>query len=559
MTTTIYDVMIRFGIKDKKANKGIRGLQGTADKAYGAMKRLAILTGAGFGMSSLLKHTIGYNRELTQTKAGLATVIDSFQQIGRGNALQRAGTLMAGLRNDAKKSAGTFQDMTDFSKNIAAPILAAGGSMEQLRDLTKGGVVAAHAFGIEAGVAALDIRQALGKGLNKRDPFGSMLLDSVKMTTEAFNKLDKASRMKTLLKAFDTPAIKAAAKEYETSFEGTFSTFKSGLQELGGTVGKELFSNLSKELVKINAWFTSNSDKVAVFASDVASAMLSAFSVAKEVFGFLFEHRDLLMTLAKAMLIGKAGGFLAGPLMGFSKALSGNTGTLNKSTSALGKFVGGLGSLIQAGGVGYAVGTFLDGSLDLSDRASQTGKYDNSPQGIKKTHDDTEKGRLLDRIAQQQENVRVANIKIQQARDTDNARRFGTLGKDEIGSMQATALEKYKSDFLLLQAAQGQLNSLNSAAKAAEEMEKSLGGLFDVQAAYIKDVGRNFVMSGIADGEGTVLSTNKDTPKNKGNRQTINIHMEVASDDPDRFVVGLEDYFERANTSPSQAASALRK
>ncbi|MCP4502954.1 MAG: hypothetical protein GY822_23705, partial [Deltaproteobacteria bacterium] len=174
--TTIYDVMIRFGVADKKARRGIRGLGSASDRAYGAMKRLAVLAGAGMGMHALVKHTVGYNAMLQETRDSLTTVIQGLQKISEGSALQKAGDLMENLRGDAKKSAGTFQEMTEFAKAIAPAVLKAGGSIEDLRDMTKGGAVAAAAFGERADVAARDIKDALRRGVNARDPFASQLL-----------------------------------------------------------------------------------------------------------------------------------------------------------------------------------------------------------------------------------------------------------------------------------------------------------------------------------------------------------------------------------------------
>lgn len=583
--STIYDVRVKYRLDDQ-ASRPMKGIGKRANSLSKSLKRLVAIGVAGFGFKSLVKHTIGFNRELDSTKKSLATVIQLMDKdtSTRAEGLTKSSMLMAQLREDAKQSAGTFQEMTDFAKQIAPPVLAAGASMEELRELTKGSVVAASAFGIRADVAALDIRQALGKGLNKRDPFGSMLLDSIGMTTDAFNQLDKVSRMKTLQKAFDQPAIRAAAKEYQTSFEGTFSTFKSSLQEFGGKVGSKLFAKLTTELIKVNKWFTANSARVDDFASSLADGMVTAFNVAKKIFGFIFEHKDLLMTLAKAMLISKAASFMAGPFLGFGTQLSASEGKLGKFGGALSK----AGVALQAFGAGFAIGTVIDKWTGASDKLStalndhvsgllgipafSSGIHVNTG-GIDMS---TPEGKAL--VAEK----KAAAIRAEGDRRAAKARKAGVEGvrglmsPDRMESIERSKFKNTLREAFALEANAKKIRQTSSIEKIINTQETKR-----VEEARMKVISQGIVkflfdmapdrmfQFGGTEGGFNMLDPNSifdvptastaETKDKKNNVRIGKIVMQIESNDPDRLALGMEGLFSDLAKNGAQASTVLRE
>lgn len=630
----------------KKATRNSNGGRGGGGGL--GLGRAAGLLGSYIGGRELIKHTIGYNRELDTTKKSLATVIQLMDKdtTSRGQGLQKSGMLMQQLRGDAKNSAGTFKEMTDFAKDIAPPVLAAGASMKQLRELTKGSVVAASAFGIRADVAALDIRQALGKGLNKRDPFGSMLLDSIGMTTDAFNELDKASRMTTLQKAFDQPAIKAAAAEYQTSFEGVFSTFKSSLQEFGGKVGSKVFAGLTSELLKANEWIANNGKELDLMAKGFADSMVSAFNMAKNIFGFIVEHKDLLMALAKAFLVTKGIGMMAGPFASLGGAAGTMAAKLGNVTAGLGAFYIGIKSIadsidrrqearietmtdnprLKELGMLVGGGEKRKGIYEVGDaiargqerRAKAVGMKDDISVAISKQFGDTKQQRLAKGrytageklgAAQNGEEMRKLYMKNGKVNLGFTKKAFG-VGDDGIAKYGATGMGGSRgvmSDAHRLAGGAGKFAQLTPGEMAGHMMEANkMAGDGEVRrmATFLTGLERTLAVSSRASTEllratiagemaagdfhrieglgnkikeGAMTQVNaihgmlqnlgmaptkasEADKKDKKNHVKIGkIVMQIESNDPDRFAMGVEGLFSDLAKNGAQASSALRE
>ncbi|MCP4502516.1 MAG: hypothetical protein GY822_21405, partial [Deltaproteobacteria bacterium] len=210
-----------------------------------------------------------------------------------------------------------------------------------------------------------------------------------------------------------------------------------------------------EELRKVNSWFEKNQDRVADFAKELADGMVTAFNAAKKIFGFLFQHRELLMTLAKAMLIAKAGNFMAGPFLAFNKNLGESALALDSNVKGLKGFGAALGPAIQALTAGLALGTVIDKALGLSDSISDTlSGYEKGPRKIENKHGDSLEGKIRNQLDQQKENFRVINNKLAEARKKDKwVAGFGgkRLKEGEMGKAEAKVMEKYKGDFEILE------------------------------------------------------------------------------------------------------------
>lgn len=339
-TTTNYDVKVRYQIDDKTAG-GLDGIKRRSDAAARStsslsrsLKRMAGIAIGAFGIRKALDATIGFNRQLDMTKAKLRTVIQL--NTGRSflNSTKEAGILMKQFREDAKSSAGTFKDMADFGTTIAGPVTLAGGTLKDLREITKGSVVAAAAFGERADLASRDIQQALAGTLGMKDRFARALLQPMGIDLKKFNAATAPQRLKALKAALSQKGIKDAATAYQNSFEGVFSTMKSNLQEFGGKVGKKLFDKLTGGMKNVNLWFKNNEKAVDRFANKLANGMVKAFTMVKDAIKAIVAQKDLLILLAKAALMAK----VAGGIMGLGGGGAGK---------GLGAFVSRLGAATQ--------------------------------------------------------------------------------------------------------------------------------------------------------------------------------------------------------------------
>ena len=115
------------------------------------------------------------------------------------------------------------------------------------------------------------------------------------------------------------------------------STLEDNLQRAFGKIGLPLMQRITKEVERLNAWFEKNPQQVKEIANSIADALVKAFDMAKRIFGFIVRHKELLLTMAKAFLVAKVAGGLAGMI--------GNT------VSSITSFGGAISKLLGKGGI----------------------------------------------------------------------------------------------------------------------------------------------------------------------------------------------------------------
>jgi len=575
--TTTYDVITRYKLDDRASRK-----MDVMSRRFSKLSRNLRLASAGYllgsGVRSLMKHTVGFNRELGKARNSMATVIQMFNEgASRGSAMEMSSKFIERMRKDAKETAGTMMEMVDFAKQISAPLMEAGITMEGLAQFTKKSMVAAAATGVRQDVAANDIRQAIQRGVTVRDPLANMLLNSIKMSRKEFGKLSKQMRAKTLFRALDSKAIKDAEKAYKKSFEGNYSTMISNLQEFGGKVGEKLFAKLTKLFIKFNKWFDKNKNAVNSMADRMGNALLTAFNTVQKVVGFIVEHKELFTLLAKAALVAKTVGVVsdvtmlgAGALNFVRTGMGGMAGRTGSSIvgSAFGaganaKGVEAMGvavtSLVGSAAAGYALGTMFDDLYDISgrlvgtfdaldtaaiqDKLRKQGKIKNvnglTPEGYfnASAHNTTMTMPLI--IAKQKK------IMLDLKSRLEEYGKFGHTYRGKFYSAKGTPayMEKEKalaSATSLLHSMEGILSMANKRLniRYSSEWTKSIEEKWAREhSALFKDV--------------------KDKTDPKNNVNIGKLVIQVDSDDPDRLALGLEDLFSDLLKNGAQATGAL--
>jgi hypothetical protein len=340
--TTIYDIETRYKAKDlasgtvRSMTRDVRGLSGMWDRARGSLRGFTDVWHGGqaiaAGMRGAYDGLIGFNAGLEQSKITMAGMM----RLNLGGTFEshfgRATTMVNEFQQIAKKSVGTTQDFVSMAQQITRPVAAAGLSMADLRDITKGAVIASRAFGIQAEVAALDIEQAMMGMLTKRERFARALLEPMGFTTETFNKMDAQKRAEALKAALTQPAIAEMAAKQEKSFEGVVSTFQDNLQMAIGKVGLPLFEMLTAEIQEWNKWIDANADTIEDMGRTLGNAMAYGFGVVRDAVGFLVEHRKVFFALAKTFLAFQAG--KAG--VGIAKGVGGAVKSVTDFVKSLG-------------------------------------------------------------------------------------------------------------------------------------------------------------------------------------------------------------------------------
>ncbi len=387
--TTIYDISVRYrtegtsGVNGKLAEMGRQ-----ADKTGSAFAGLRSIVAGVFafkGVGMLKDALIGTNAALESTKVGMAAIIGSKLHVSFERAEGAAARLVEDYRQIAKSSPGTANDFIDMNNAISGAVLGSGGNIKQLKSLTTGAVIGAKAFGIRADMAGLDITQALTGKIEMKDRFARMLVEPL-MSVKKFNKLSAEDRMATLNKALNSPVMKAAAEKYGKSWDGVTSTLKDNISIAFQKIGLPLFQRISKEIARWNVWIEKNQATIQALASKFSGALVSGFNAVRGAVSWIIDNRKTLMVVAGAFgalkIATGVGGLIGGGLsklgalqaVGIEAAKSGNA--LTGMASAIGKATMGLNVFAAAFAAGTWLGTKYDvtGTIDPLAEATKTSR-----------------------------------------------------------------------------------------------------------------------------------------------------------------------------------------
>ncbi len=596
MATTTYDINVRYQLEDR-ATKGAKkigsSLQKTSRHAIGlgsTLKNVAALAGAGFGMGIAKKFLIDYNASLQETKLRMTGLM----QLNLGGVWadnqKEANRLIEHFKEDAKASAGTMQDFAEFAGMITGPVLRAGLSMKDLREITQGGVVAAKAFGVEAGMAALDIEQALAGTLSKKDRFARALLEPMGLDTETWNKMAKEQPEKlgeNLVKAFNQPALKQMAESYKSTWAGVTSSLQDSLQQTLGKVGIPLMAALQKEVVKMNDFFEKNPKKIEAFVTKFSGALMDGFKFVKEVVTLIVKHSSTLLSIAKAFIAFKVirgvGGMLAGPFDMMAK-FGKQMGTAGTAADGFANKMTGIGNKLSlAAGLmaaAFAAATLIADAVDRSQERDLQ-KVGRLPQQLLDAPTDElgtvktvtaakdlgfvkngkfDKAAWDKQVGVEKTRGAASNLGL----DILAGATGGLVGRDIIGRTEGGDPRSEAAQRHIIEALK---KDTDSKSKAFDEWANKFSGIVDrlgvlavlgrtdeQQPFRFGEEDRSFV-GPTGEGEYAAPQTPKATKKNGDVRIYIN-QVKVESADPDRFAMHLIGAVTRSTTKP--VASRLR-
>jgi hypothetical protein len=605
---TIYDIRVKYMLDDK-ASKGMTAISKQANRAskevtglQRGMRRL-LVAGAGFMTFRLgKKWLIDYNAELEQARTTMTTLLMQGMGGEWARNQQRANVLIKQFQKDAAVSVGTTIDYVNVAKLITGPLTKAGASMEDLREITQGTAVAAETYGIEADVAARDVQQMIMGNVRAVDRFARML----GVVPVEWNKMvrEKGPRqaLEEVSKLFKQPALVAATKAYGKTWAGITSTLEDNIQRALGKVGLPLMQAISKELVALTKWFEENPEKVNQIAKSIADSLVGGFKAVKAIFKFIIDHKRLLMTIAKAVLITKAVGFVGGlgrSLMPGLNTLSGGAEAAGQSLFGFEKGVKGL-----ASGIGRAIGilgTVAVGAKVIADIIDERQEKELARKA--RTVSVRAEAPKLGVVGGRAVDVRKAmglEITEAQRKAMFNTLLFGEQAKFiKDGKLDMDAIARgLRIERVTLEGIRGwdteKKGMLKGELRQAQQIMLGLERALAMQSdRYAKSTGEGMMkfgrlfflnwekmrkvatpreskietaitlMGNLAEGLYSFLGMEIEEEKKAaaGKKQTnIHVHkIEVVSDDPDRFAFNLVGAFQDVVKNPTQAANALRE
>jgi hypothetical protein len=568
---TDYIVRAKFEV-DGQPEQKLKGVASAADGAGARvdslgskLKGLVGVIGGGALAVGAKKLFVDFNSNLEQAQLRMAGLFQ-LNTGGSFNAnLAKSVDLVGKLQQRAKSSVGETSDFVQMAADLVGPLTGAKASMKDIEDITAGATVAARSFGIEAGMASLDLQQALMGQLAGKDRFARALLEPMGYSTKSFNALSSAKRMEELARAFRQPALRALGEAQGKSFEGQLSTLTDNLKMGLGKVGLPLFQAVTAELVKWNAWIDANPGKISAFAEKASRALVDGFKAVKEGLIWVDRNRDILMTIAKAALVMKGasmiGSLVASPFQALAslgtslssagKSAGGFVGAMNGATSQIGRISTLLG--LVGAGASAAAGFVLDAKERQIGRQADTGA----------TVD------FFAAVAQGK--ARMPTGPALHSRIED-ALASGVLTRDQNGRFGINAMK-----FLTGQEVSGVFGQRARSAEAQgidrlkATGELALAAKMNLLAAATQDAARAYtvgwqmaqvrVFGGLVDAATQTLTA---TERNRVSKRASDVKIgtvkvEVAAKDPERWISELLDEVgKKAARVPRRARGALR-
>ena len=234
-----------------------------------AARTVAISTGAVAAIAVGATLAIGKNLSQLEDKSiQLGAVVAASTGTGFEQARIASNKLFAEFKKDAVTSAGETADFVNVASNIAGPLLGAGKSMKELREITQGVIATAPALGIKFEQAGTDVMRMFQGGAGAELPFFKALQSIPELgiqSAEAFNKLDVQKRIEITTKALRNPAFLAAADAMGNTFTGLASTIQDQAKTIGGALVGPSFDLFKKGMQKLTGFVMPKLDENAPF------------------------------------------------------------------------------------------------------------------------------------------------------------------------------------------------------------------------------------------------------------------------------------------------------
>jgi hypothetical protein len=613
-TTTAYDVLLRYRL-DNQASKNADDLAKHLEHAShageglgGILGHIGAIAGGYFGIHGAWEHLVKFNAEVENAKISLTAMMEG----GFGGSFQwargQAEAMYSEFQKFSQQTPMTTQEMLEFGRGVAMATQQAGGSIQDIINVTEQGAVAAKAYGFEASLASREISEMLQGNIRSTEPFTKALAGAGHKSLEELRAMNKEQRLEWLKTTLNSPALKDAVSQMSGSFAGVSSTLIDKVQILLGRVGLPLFKAITAEVGRWNEWIDKNQISIDHMATTVAQGLVTAFNDVKEVFQFIWEHADAFIAIGKVWAAIKIGNMIGGGLLGGGGA-AGLLGSLGSDTAKLGTGtvmqgamlagMGGyeIGKMMGLDGVGQRLGEALHpaeaefdrlarstASLDQAmadaqtrmggsgEQAASQGVIDdmrnqaNAISSYLKAEDDlrTQQGTFGGDIWKAAQHLAEASDVLKQygidSAQTDEqlAAMLGQYknraGDDQVYTDRANEETRHWVEAL-------ERSSLTDYQRQTLNETRANGEVFSYMLQHL----RNGIPIKMADVV-AILKQNSADPDGKHTsiadkpKVNVTIHrIEVQSDDPDRFVFGMMESFRDAAKNPSSALSTLRE
>lgn len=340
--STIYDVKVKYSMDDK-ASSGMKSLASHTDKAassamtlHGALAAVGGIAALHFGKELL----VDFNSEMDKLKIGMTTVMQMNMHMPFEKASAAADKLFFTFQDMAKKSPLMTKDFMEMASAIAPAVSMAGGGVGKLQKMTAGALTAGLAFNVRPDQMAMDIQEMLAGNVRLTSRTARQLLASKGLDHKEFNAKSGVERAGITESILGDPALIKASERAAHTFAGEVSTVKDNLQIAFGEVGLPLMHAMTEEVQRWNQWIEKHPKLIKEWVTSFAATIKNGFDFLKDVASWFVEHKDLLEGLAKTFIAFK-GAQMAGNV--FNRFTTGIGGLADSVKNAIAKLKGGEG------------------------------------------------------------------------------------------------------------------------------------------------------------------------------------------------------------------------
>jgi hypothetical protein len=304
--------------ESEEAKEKLRGLAATqrgigvhqqntlamANEALGAQKlinyfqRLALATGAFQAIRAFVREGFEFNQTIETATLGIGALITAESRLfdvtghevkGRDAlnlAMRISENQMLRLRIAGLQTAATTEELVKAMQQAVGPGLAAGGSIDQIRNFTVQLTQAAGAIGLPFFQLNEEVRSLLAGTINYNTRIAKSLGITNAMVREWKSQGVLFDRLNEKFAAFNT----AGRRSMET-FQTLKSNITEALQVFAGASTRPLFETLRKEGAKaLNAIFDFDTGKISAKFLGIVRVLQDAFAGAGTLIGNLITN-----------------------------------------------------------------------------------------------------------------------------------------------------------------------------------------------------------------------------------------------------------------------------
>jgi hypothetical protein len=530
-----YEVELVYNLRGDAAPglTGIGDAASRAEKSTGSLKGALLGLGAAIGTSALFSKGrdafVAFNSEIEQSQLAVAAVSRMFTPGQTFDQAMAGATATFGRYQEAAKaSTATTKDFISMHQALVPSFAAAGIAGQRLEQVVQDATVAAPlllpGMGDAAGYFARDLQSMLKGQVQQKDQAAMMLVKAVGLDKETFNKKagESAEFAVTTIQQAMTKLTGGGVKQgLEQSFAGVTSTLEDTFQILAGEAGQPLFKAITEEVKSWNKWLGENRLEVERMKNTVSGGLLTGFHALKDFTGYMVEHKDALLAVGTVWAGLKGIQIAGGAVGGLSETVAGLSSLgkeANNGASGLARIAG------QAGGV--------VGALFALYQAAKLGASLLDAHHKKSVLGDASIGALSSQIgialgSRPGDKQLAAGAVASQLREAGALTAAGTVDRDKFRAWAESQGE-------------GPAAAIMLAVQAEKAMAKG-------NQAHIDRIAVQFSRETVSKAK-----QKKDPSVN------VNIsRIEVASDDPDRFVMGLVRFGHRVASRAVQSKYAI--